>query len=41
MKDLRYPTTSSTTVDKDDESKANTSSSQNVDVEDYRKQSQN
>ena len=33
MKDLRYPTTSSTTVDKDDESKANTSSSQNVDVE--------
>ncbi len=33
MKDLRYPTTSSTTVDKDDESKANTSSSQNVDAE--------
>ena len=33
MKDLRYPTTSSTTVDKDDESKANTSSGQNVDAE--------
>ncbi|MCY3551492.1 MAG: hypothetical protein OXH39_13610 [Candidatus Poribacteria bacterium] len=33
MKDLRDPTTSSTTEDKDDESKANTSSSQNVDVE--------
>jgi len=33
MKDLRYPTTSSTTEDKEDESKANTSSNQNVDAE--------
>lgn len=31
MKDLRDPTTSSTTTDKDDESKANTSSDRNVD----------
>ena len=31
MKDLRDPTTSSTTTDKDDESKTNTPSDQNVD----------
>ena len=31
MKDLRDPTTSSTTEDKDDESKANISSNRNVD----------
>ena len=31
MKDLRDPTTSSTTADKDDESKANTPSDRNVD----------
>ena len=40
MKDLRYPTTPSTTEDKDDKSKANTPSNRNVDdadIENYLK----